>query len=110
MSVVEQLPGVLALGDGLFRLPRQPVDVYIRQLGGQCMVYSAICDLAGAKNAVYSYLLQRNASRKVMPGAFALYDGQVIVCMLVEPHDLSAACQHILATATFYAPKILPML
>ena len=107
----EQVPSAVVVGEDLYRVPHDPVDVFIRTLGQQYMVFCPICDLAGARPLdLYAYLLERNGSCKVMPGAFAIHEGKVIYRMLVSVTEIGDACETALSVTSTYAPKILPML
>ena len=111
MAVRDEIPDAVAIEEDLYRVPRHPVDVFIRTSGREFMVFAPICDLAGARRGDFPvYLLERNASPKVMPGAFAIYDGKVVYRMFVPFGQLADACARVLTTTQAYAPKILPML
>jgi hypothetical protein len=111
-NVVELEPGLETqpIGPALYKLAGETADVYIAQEGGGFLVFSALRPLPGRRREqVLGYLLERNATAAVAPGAFAVRDGNIIYRVWADRGGLAAACTRVREVTAVYGPRLLRM-
>jgi hypothetical protein len=104
-------PGATRIGDDLYKVAKDQVDVYLRHEAAGWEVFAALRPPPQAQgNPVFRYLLERNGTAACRPGAFALRDGNIIYREHCEgTAGLEEACQRVHRVADVYGPKLLRM-
>jgi len=104
-------PGATRIGADLYKVAKDPVDVYIRREGPDWEVFAALRPPPpGQASPVFRYLLERNGTPACRPGAFALREGNLIYREYCQnAAGLEEACRRVHRVAQVYGPKLLRM-
>lgn len=102
--------GAQRIGEDLYKVAKDPVDVYIRRQTPGWEVFAALRPPPSAQaSPVFRYLLERNGSSSCRPGAFALRDGNLIYREYCQAGEIAEACLRVHRVAKVYGPKLMRM-